>query len=111
MDHYVSPAVDVPSAVRDATFSRADLLFYGVSHRGNSYRALVFLDSPTEPPQLSPTRQAGFAGSFTIFGHGGCVGSDPSHCEPTDEPDDPFDTRPPHALAPQTKLVDITEAL
>jgi hypothetical protein len=111
MDRFISTALELPEAAARGEFSRADLIFYGVSHRGNSFRAKVFLDEPGEDPDTSPEREEGLTGTFTIFGHGGCVGFDESHCDPADEPDDPFDTRPPHPLEPQTKFVEVTEAL
>ncbi len=53
---------------------------------------------------------SGFAGSFVIFGHGGCFG-DEGHCEVPRTQKDPFDSRPLHALTPQTKMVDCGEVL
>jgi hypothetical protein len=110
MDRFVSPPIDLSPAALSGEFSRADLVFYGISHRDSSFRALVFLDEPGAKPDTSPTRTEGLAGTFTIFGHGGCVG-DEGHCDPTLEWDDPFDRRPPHPLEPQTKFVEITDAL
>lgn len=46
---------------------------------------------------------AGYVGSFSVFGHGGCYG-DVGHCEVVPR-DDPFDVRPPHPLTPWTKTV------
>ena len=64
MDRYVSPPIDLPPGAAAGELSRADLVFYGVSHRGNSYRALVFLDAPGAEPEISPTRSDGLAGVF-----------------------------------------------
>jgi tyrosinase len=109
MDHFVSAAIDLPPAAAGNSFRRADLVFYGVEHRGNSFTARVFLDSAGGDPDRSPDRTDGYAGMFTIFGHGGCVG-DPGHCNVPDHRD-PFDSRPPHGLTPQTKVVDVSDAL
>lgn len=105
MDRFVSEPIELPASA----FDRADLVFYGVEHRGDSYTARVFLDRPEAAPEVAPDRSAGYAGMFVVFGHGGCVG-DPGHCDVPAERD-PFDTRPPHGLTPQTKLVEVTDAL
>lgn len=109
MDHFVSPPIDLTPSQAAAKFSRADLVFYGVDARGASFTARVFVDSPGAERDISPTRDDGYAGFLTIFGHGGCFG-DEGHCDvPTER--DPFDPDPPHALTPQTKLVDVTGRL
>jgi hypothetical protein len=110
MRAFVSSPVDLPPAAESRQFSRADLVFYGVDARNASYSARIFLDQVGAEPDTSPSREMGYAGSFNIFGHGGCFG-DEGHCEVPDEPPDPFDTRPPHPLTPQTKIVDISAAL
>jgi tyrosinase len=109
MDHFVSGAIELPAIAVGNGFSRADLVFYGVEHRGDSYTARVFLDDAGSEPDRSVDRSDGYAGMFTIFGHGGCFG-DPGHCR-VPETRDPFDSRPPHGLTPQTKIVDVTDAL
>ena len=109
-DHYRSDVIELPPSAAAGSYVRADLNFYGVDHRGNSYTARIFLDDPdVAQPDLSPDRRQGYAGRFVIFGHGGCVG-DEGHCDSHEERD-PFDTRPPPGLTPQTKIVEITEAL
>ena len=109
MEHFTSPPIDLPPNVRSGAFRRADLVFYGVEHRLSSYLARVFLDGPEGEPDTSPDRRDGYAGFFAIFGHGGCVG-DEGHCDVPAQTD-PFDTRAPGGLAPQTKIVEVTEAL
>lgn len=109
MDHFVSSAIELTALQTAGRFARADLVFYAVDARGASFTARVFLDSPDAATDASPARQAGYAGFFTIFGHGGCFGDD-GHCDVPAERD-PFDVGPPHALTPQTKLVDVTNRL
>jgi hypothetical protein len=103
---------DLPLAPAAITrdFTRADLVFYGVDHRGPSYEALVFLNAPEANLATPLDVETGFAGSFVVLGHGGCYGDD-GHCKLPTGPRDPFDTRPPHGLTPQTKMVDITAAI
>jgi hypothetical protein len=90
--------------------SRADLVFYGVDHSGDSFTAHVFLAKPKATLRTARTAENGYAGSFTVFGHGGCFG-DEGHCLPSDRYTDEFDLRPEHPLTPLTKTVVATEAL
>jgi hypothetical protein len=110
MDRFDSAPLPLSPAIAAGEFEAAQLIFYDVDHSGPSFRALAFLnaaDIDVETP-LSP--DAGYAGHFTIFGHGGCVG-DEGHCKVPEAQKDPFDKRPLHALTPQTKIVDVTDAL
>jgi hypothetical protein len=78
------------------SFARADLVFYGIDHSGSSFEAQISLGD--EP-----------AGSFFIFGHGGCFG-DIGHCDIPQQVDR-FDLRPPHQLLPATRVVTVTEQI
>jgi hypothetical protein len=89
---------------------RADLVFYGVEHSGPSYEARIFLDNPRANAETPRDAEKGYAGSFTVFGHGGCFGGE-GHCAPKDRYVDAFDRRPPHPLTPETVAVTITESL
>jgi hypothetical protein len=111
MDRYVSgpiplPRLDDPAAL----ITRADLVFYDVDPQGPSYQARVFLNTPDADHTTPRESASGFAGWFTIFGHGGCFGDDERHCEHHEDVD-PFDLRPPRGIPPQTKTVTITDAL
>jgi len=110
MERFVSDPIPLSPTVRAGEFSGADLVFYDVDHSGSSFEALVFLNSPEADVDTPLEPDSGFAGSFVIFGHGGCFG-DQGHCEVPSTDKDPFDSRPLHPLTPQTKLVDIGEAL
>jgi hypothetical protein len=110
VERYLAQDVRLSPSTIAGEFTRADLVFYGVEHRGRSFEALVFLDAPEATLATPLDVENGFAGSFVVFGHGGCFG-DVGHCEVPRGPRDPFDTRPPHGLTPHTKLVEITEAL
>jgi hypothetical protein len=108
MKRFRTHPLDVPGDRED--ISRADLVFYGVDHSGPSYEARIFLDSPRASEETARDIEKGYAGSFTVFGHGGCYG-DEGHCAPNDRTSDEFDVRPPHPLTPQTRSVTITDAL
>jgi hypothetical protein len=105
VDRFVSPPIDLPEDAEDTY--RADLVFYDVDHSGASYEARIFLNAPDADAD-TPRDHPNYAGSFHIFGHGGCYG-DVGHCDvPTER--DPFDFRPPHQLVPASKTVVITDA-
>lgn len=109
MDRYVSEPIEIPGAERD-DFSRADIVFEKVDHARESFTAHVFLDAP-DADELTPLElEHGYAGSFGIFGHGGCAG-DEGHCDVPEDQNDPEDQRLLHPLTPQRKVVRITQAL
>lgn len=110
MERFDPDPMPLSPAVLAGEFSAADLAFYDVDHSGPSFEALVFLNSPEAGVQAPLEPRSGFAGSFVVFGHGGCFG-DEGHCEVPTANKDPFDSRPLHPLTPQTKLVDVSDAL
>lgn len=75
MTDFRSKPLDVPANWEDIT--RADLVFYEVP--GPSYEAEVFLDNPKADADTPRELDSGYAGSFAVFGHGGCYG-DEGHC-------------------------------
>jgi hypothetical protein len=101
--------LDRPPLRRDE-FSRADLEFRGVDHSGPSFEARVFLDNPNANADSGRDPDAGYAGSFYVFGHGGCFG-ELGHCDMPTERRGPYDLRLPHQLLPQFRTVIITDAL
>lgn len=90
-------------------FTRADLEFIDVDHSGASFEARVFINNPKANINTPTSEESGYAGSFHIFGHGGCFG-DVGHCEINEGRDD-FDPRPSHPLIPIKKVVIATEAI
>ena len=90
-------------------FARADLEFIGVDHSGASYEGRVYVNNPNADGNTQATATNGYAGSFYIFGHGGCFG-DLGHCD-VHPRTDPFDPRPSHPLEPIKKVVVATEAI
>jgi hypothetical protein len=110
MERYLSDPLPLSPAVMAGEFEAAQLIFYEVEHAGPSFRALVFINAPEADIDTPEEAETGFAGSFVIFGHGGCVG-DEGHCDVPAHDKDAFDSRPLHPLTPQTKTVDIGAAL
>ena len=90
-------------------FSRADLEFIGVDHSGPSYEARVYLNNAKANAGTPKSEENGYAGSYYIFGHGGCFG-DVGHCD-IHPIRDSFDPRPSHPLEPIRKVVIATEAV
>jgi hypothetical protein len=103
------PVKSIDTELLPPEYSRADLEFIGVDHSGASYEARVFLNNPNADENTQTTEESGYAGSFNIFGHGGCFG-DVGHCDIIEERDD-FDPRPSHPLAPIRKVLIATEAI
>lgn len=110
MERFDSAPLPLSPSVREGEFSAADLIFYGVDHSGPSFKAAVFLNMADVGLETPLDLEAGFAGSFTILGHGGCFG-DEGHCHVPAEPKDPFDSRPLHPLTPLTKMVNVSDGL
>jgi tyrosinase len=110
VDRFVTDPLELPAlSADDVEGFRADLIFYGIDHSGDSYHARIYIDEPGAD-QSTGRDHPNYAGSFTVFAHGGCFG-DEGHCEVPDEAPDPFDVRPPPQLRPYTKVVTITDAL
>lgn len=101
--------IPLPVANLPAEFSRADIEFIGVDHSGASFEARVFVNNPNADINTPPTEAAGFAGCFSVFGHGGCFG-DIGHCDLPERRDN-FDPRPSHPLMPMKKIVVATTAI
>jgi tyrosinase len=110
MQQFVSQPLRVPALEQGADFARADLIFYGVDHSGPSYTVAIFFDKPRADLTTPLDTEHGYAGSFTVFGHGGCFGAE-GHCEVSARHVDAFDHRPPHPLTPLTIAVTVTEAV
>src|SRR5258708_32136807 len=94
----------------DGDFSRADLIFEGLDHSGPPYEGRVFLNNEGAHAGTPTTPENGYAGSFHIFGHGGCYGDDITHCQITG-PRRPYDPRPGHPPTPARKVLIATGAL
>jgi tyrosinase len=95
-------------AALDSTAYRADIEFHNVDHAGASYEGRVYLNTPDADADTPTTPDAGYAGSYHVFGHGGCLG-DPGHCEVKDRRQ--YDPRPAHPLTKAKKVVIATDAV
>lgn len=107
---YVSQPISVSDIpVRDV--SRVDIEFDQVDDSGASFEGRVFLNNPEADENTEPDLENGYAGSFYIFGHGGCFG-DEGHCEvDTGRAPDPYDPRRSHPMTPVETSIEATEAV
>jgi hypothetical protein len=102
---YTSP--QLPIGRLDPSLSRADIEFHDVGHGGASYEGRVYINNPDANADTG-YNDPSYAGSYHIFGHGGCLG-DPGHCDV--KPRRAGDPRPAHPLTPATKVVIATDAV
>ena len=102
----VSSEIDIAELGSD--FTRADIEFEGLDHAGSSYEGRIFVNNADADPDTETTLDNGYAGSYFIFGHGGCFG-DEGHCDV--QPRSTYDPRPPHSLWPTRKSVIATDAI
>jgi hypothetical protein len=100
--------LELPPSAEDS-FTRADITFYGIDHSGPSFRVHIFFDAAEVTLDTARTPDAGYVGSFSVFGHGDCFG-DEGHCD-VRTPVTAFDRRPPHQLVPATRVLIATEAV
>jgi hypothetical protein len=84
----------------DSQLYRADIEVHGIDHAGPSYQARIYLNNPAANEATGVAPETGYAGSFHIFGHGGCLG-DPGHCDVVTRR--LYDPRPGHPSPPAGK--------
>lgn len=106
VERFTTDPIELPP--RGHQIARVDLIFYGLDHSGSSYEANVFMDSRGVGREADASHRA-YAGTFYIFGHGGCFG-DVGHCD-IPQGEDPFDLRPPHQLEPASRILTVTDSV
>ncbi|MBV9869177.1 MAG: hypothetical protein JO214_00900 [Frankiaceae bacterium] len=104
------PPITVTLQAPATPFVRADLEIHGVDHSRASYEGRIYFNHPDADRSSPKDVDHGYAGSFYVFGHGGCAG-DVGHCEVPSGPARPADFRPEHQLVPITQRVIVTDAL
>lgn len=108
-DTYTSKPVAIDFADASHRLNNADLEILGIYHGEASYEGRIFFNNSKADASTPLTIENGYAGSFHIFGHGGCFG-DVGHCDVVGHRD-PFDLRRSHPLTPLTKRINVTDAL
>ncbi|HST42798.1 MAG TPA: hypothetical protein VLK58_24965 [Conexibacter sp.] len=111
MTRFSTAPLELPTFADRDDVRRADLVFHGVDHAGPSYVVHVFLGRENATLRTVRDSAHGYAGFYSVFGHGGCYGDDDGHCDPRARYSDDFDRRLRHPLAPQTRTLTATEAL
>jgi hypothetical protein len=99
-----------PQDLPPNSFSRADLVFEGIDHSDESFKALIYFNNPKANYRTGRSAEKGYVGSFSIFGHGRCFGA-PGHCDVPNRSPRHGDLREPHTLTPLQKRVVVTAAL
>jgi len=106
---YTTKPVPIDFADPSHRLADADLEIAGIHHGEASYEGRIYFNNPKADANTPRTLEHGYAGSFHIFGHGGCFG-DVGHCEINGNRD-PFDLRDSHPLIPINKRIPVTDAL
>jgi tyrosinase len=91
----------------DPGAKRADIEFHHVDHSGASYEGRVYVNNDAADENTGYDDPS-YAGSYHIFGHGGCL-LDPGHCDVQERRK--YDPRPAHPLTPAKKVVIATDAV
>jgi tyrosinase len=106
---YTSQSLQLGASFREDQFYRADIEFHAIDHSGATFEARIFFNNPDATETTESTLENGYAGSFYIFGHGGCFG-DAGHCNPRTGLRN-YDKRRPHPLTLTDATVTVTNAL
>jgi tyrosinase len=101
------PAGAVPVVL--ANHRRAEVRLHCISQPARSFIVRVFLNVPDADVDTPVADNVHYAGHFTLFGHGPCVGG-PGHCEPQPRTRT-FDRRPQHHNEPWDVRFDVTETV
>lgn len=106
---YTSKKLKIDIKKLENKFARVDLEFHGLIHSGPSYEGRIFINNTEANESTLLNESSGYAGSFHVFGHGGCFG-DLGHCSvrPNKRP---FDKRRQHHLTPAFKRVTVTNII
>ena len=106
---YVSDPIALDLESMENRFYRADLEIYGLEHGGASYEGRVFINNRNANQETPKTAENGYAGSFYVFGHGGCFG-DPGHCDVSEHRRE-YDLRLSHPLTRMFTRLSVTEQI
>jgi len=102
--------VSIDFATPEHRLTRIDLEIRGIFHGEASYEGRIFFNNPKADHDTPRDREHGYAATFYIFGHGGCLG-DPGHCEVNEDARESYDYRAPHPLTLASKSVTVTDVV
>ena len=106
---YISSEIIFDTKKLDREFYRADIEIHNVDHSGPSYEGRVFLNNPNANINTAKNDKNNYAGSYYIFGHGGCYG-DLGHCDFIPERRK-YDFRQHSDVRPQYKSIEATDLI
>lgn len=109
MTDFVPNPITVTLQAPQAPYRRADIQLHGVDHSRASFEGRLFINNPGATPDTPTDDEHRYAGSFWVFGHGGCAGGE-GHCE-APPARRPFDFRPEHQLTENSYRVIVTGKL
>ncbi|MBI4904006.1 MAG: tyrosinase family protein [Acidobacteria bacterium] len=89
---------------------KVDLRLHNIQQPSTSFAVRVFLNQPDADVNTSIIDNPHYVGSFSIFGHGACIGG-PGHCDPRPRGVRKFDRRPRHHNEPWDLRIDVTDAV
>lgn len=91
------------------TFERAYLELSGIDTKGATFVGRVFFNNPDANENTPTNAENGYVGSFSVFGHGGCIGQE-GHCQARPGTRE-FDYRPKKVTDDGVAQVAITDGL
>ena len=106
---YISPEIVLDIKKLENEFYRADIEIHNVHHAGQSYEGRIFLNNRNANQNTPMDEKNNYAGSYHIFGHGGCFG-DIGHCDYKSERRR-YDRRTSSDVRPQYKHIIVTNLL
>jgi tyrosinase len=93
-----------------ANHSRAEVRVHCIQQPLESFLVRVFLNQPDADVNTSIDNNPHYAGYFSIFGHGPCIGG-PGHCDPPPKTNRRFERRIPHHNDPWNVRLDVTDTV
>lgn len=107
--NFRSGDADLPEYVLRRGCKKAKICLLNVQYPKESYSIRVYINLPEADATTETRGNPNYAGSFSAFGHGECVGGK-GHCDPKLSRTK-YDLRQPHHFAPYSVYVDVTECL
>jgi len=109
MTRFRSAAAGVKASVM-GNHRRAEVTISCMIQPLESFLVRVFLNQPDADVNTSIDDNPHYAGYFSIFGHGPCIGG-PGHCDPPPRPRRRFERRTPHHNDPWNVRLDVTSTV
>jgi tyrosinase len=89
---------------------RAEVRVHCVQQPLESFLVRVFLNQPDADVNTAIDNNPHYAGYFSVFGHGPCIGG-PGHCDPPPRPRRKFERKTPDHNDPWNVRLDVTDTV